>query len=573
MGNVSNKEFNKCENLNLENITNPNKIVNCVDSLTGLKADSASASDVYILNFNPNSLYNGLPLKKGFQKLFITKISKMVFTNDIADKEIYIDLPDEIPMRSITYVRPGFPDTFIPFEKIDFTSSHILLYEYYIYKLKIAPLIYYNISPHFIKFLGGVTETDFKNMTEFLNDKISGSNLKQIENNFRRNVIFLFSDYIINRPEITNNTKLVLEKYTKNQFDLLNKSLYQNPVYKAENYKYGFILNEAVNIPDDISNRNIGQSITYGRFLNELEIDKDTRLKILNVIFQIAQGCYAMELSGINHNDLHSGNIYLKLTKENISTYYINDKVYQIKCENLPMIYDFDRAYVDGFQNSFLDKNDWLKGSNQINRIRPSFDIVKSCVYVLVTLKRKLKELYYNLKYKSLPPDEFSKTEDKIKIGMEIIDDIFYILLKDINKKGNWETRLYSYFLVGDPTLGIKDEIAYNEFKLISSYENILEKIYEKILSVRPEKTFENTDHTYVMDEKIFRNYYVDHEKYEKVLGEIIKDNSKVVCKDKLTDLQNKLDNLQEQYDDLLIQKKKLESRLGLNIEAREFKP
>lgn len=509
MGNAASLSFNSCENLNLENITDVNEIVRCVNILEGVPANSASPTDIYIIQFNNDTKYNGEPLEFGFQKLFISKIREDIFD----ENSKFLDLPDLVMKDSYTKDGKSFP-----FQKISFLSSQIIKYEYYIYKLKIAPLIFSNISPHFIKFLGGLTETNYSNIIDYLSDSTGMYDKTRTSLNFKRNFLCMINNFEKRKSIDDDDQKIPLyneDLDTTLLYEIVKQERFRNEFFNPENYQYGFILNEAISKPSTGQPRVIGESITMNGWFDQ-EFDEN---EAMNIIFQVLQACYCLFLSGVAHNDLHTGNVYIKKIPKSVIRYIINKREYLIETENMVMIYDFDRSYVNGIINPLItDKI--LESYNQTNELREGKDFIKNIKYLIS-------------KYKKIGKDKQFKNM------------FMNVILKDIRNKGIWDLRVDDSFLRQRVNYPYKDLITDDEWSFISPYPQMIEKLYTLLLN-HPSNDV-NVDKVYILDERMFTdNKYVTPNGINKVINEIFKED-----KDKLRDMQKKFNDLQIKYDEL----------------------
>ena len=128
--------------------------------------------------------------------------------------------------------------------------------------------------------------------------------------------------------------------------------------------KYGFILTEGIDSIKNIDTYDkyvkmkVGESITLYDFLmifkNEYNnINSDVKNEMYRLYFQLLTACHALVLSGVNHNDLHFGNVWIKKVNPCTNEYLINDNLYKLNVTHTVLIYDFDRAYLSDYTNIF----------------------------------------------------------------------------------------------------------------------------------------------------------------------------------------------------------------------------
>lgn len=100
---------------------------------------------------------------------------------------------------------------------------------------------------------------------------------------------------------------------------------------------------------------------------------------IREAVFQVLIACYSMYLSGVAHNDLHTGNVFLEIfDTPNVFNYVINEQLYVINTICKPKIYDFDRSYVVNYDNELLNNNN----ASQNNILINPKDFIKVICYI-----------------------------------------------------------------------------------------------------------------------------------------------------------------------------------------------
>ena len=104
-----------------------------ISDITGLKSNSSSPSDTWIVTFKKDTTFNNIPVEKGFLKIFIDM--------------------DNIPEKS--------------------QSSLALKYEMKIYSSIINDIIKYNICPNFVKYLASGEKCNFLNLFYILYPNLS----------------------------------------------------------------------------------------------------------------------------------------------------------------------------------------------------------------------------------------------------------------------------------------------------------------------------------------------------------------------------------------------------------------
>lgn len=382
MGNIASQNFySNCSNLNVANVVDINGIVNCASNLRGQNSDSTSPSDIILFDFVPNTNYNGELITKGFQKLFVTNYDELVrkYPNPVTNKGI---------INYNSYKR----------------LFDILLYEYYIYMDKIKPLVEKNINPHFIKVLGGNLDVSVQNLKRYILDKAITRNdlvknttlgINACTVNIIDNFIFMLHE-LNNRKSLTKNTLSSSLGGNKAYFSDPNtpKSLYNNMYVVLNDAKYGFILTEGVDVGvvdtfTDFLNLPLNKSVFVSSF-NRLVRKHSNRAEILPyayyLYFQIFSACYAMYLTGINHNDLHSSNMWIKKTEPHINEYHLGNKVYRVLVDYKIMVYDFDRSYCESYNNLKPYNNVFSQFSQNNPAVRNSLFLFKDILKVSLEL-------------------------------------------------------------------------------------------------------------------------------------------------------------------------------------------
>ena len=258
----------------IDKFSNACEIYKCVEGVIGLKSESASPSDQWIVKLK-NATYDDTPIEQVFLKYW-------------SESDIKGNTTDAI---------------------------YALNYEMWTYKHIIYKLRKRKICPNFIAYLASgkfCTASQINEITKHSN--ISGKNLI-------RNIAYMIY-HMKNRPAI----------HTDNQDDVtqLNKVL---PFFSS--MRFHMLITEYVD----------GLSLcTYCRA-------KPEELELKKILFQIAVGCYAMNLSKMVHNDMHSFNILLSTNRDELS-YYIEGTVYKFKPKYLVRIFDFDHAYVERYKHN-----------------------------------------------------------------------------------------------------------------------------------------------------------------------------------------------------------------------------
>jgi hypothetical protein len=501
MGNTASRNFySNCENLNVANIVNVNGIVNCASNLTGQDSNSTSPSDIILFDFVPNTNYNGEIITKGFQKLFVSNYD-----------ELYSKFPVPVTIN-------GKIDNDIYKRKID-----ILFYEYYIYMDKIKPLVEKNINPHFIKVLGGKLDVSVQNLKRYILDKATTKNdllkntflgVNACTVNMIDNLIYMMHE-LNTRKSLTKNT--LTSSLVSNRLyffpSVTPKNLYNDMSLVLDNAKFGFILTEGVDVGvvdtfSDFLNLPLNKSIFLSKFLR-LVRKHANRAEILPYVyyiyFQIFSACYAMYLTGINHNDLHSSNIWIKKTEPHINEYHLGNKVYRVLVDYKIMIYDFDRSYCESYNNLKPYNNIFSQLSQYNAAVRNSLFLFKDILKVSL-------ELYY----------DFKMTDEK--------DDFLGILTSDkVNLKRLFSTKNsdgnINYWIEDYITKSQLNESNYNNI------QNIFDEMFNRFDAFNDKRMNANPrvrEYIYVCKPSVFKDGNILDNTFKVVQENVVKEAAKL---------------------------------------------
>jgi len=119
-----------CANLN--EMGDACELYHCVQKVIGLPSKSSSPSDQWVLTFVPGTLYDGIPIRRGFMKWWITPT--------------------------------GPPNIYNK-------TTYGLEYEILIYKDIVRPLIYKKVCPNFVRYLGSSNGCKSSQLINFLVDR------------------------------------------------------------------------------------------------------------------------------------------------------------------------------------------------------------------------------------------------------------------------------------------------------------------------------------------------------------------------------------------------------------------
>ena len=596
MGTTTSSNFySNCENLNVANITDINGIVSCANNLKGQKSDSASPSDLLLFDFKINTNYEGENITKGFQKIFISNYDELISRYNIEmSNNNKIDISDHK-------------------KKID-----ILFYEYYVYLNKIKNLLDRNVNPHFVKVIGGKLDVNYNNMKKYILDKVDiDTSIKLNRNdiikfNFTNN--FISMSHSLLRDSLTENIDRKIIKDVNYFIIKDNKysptDLYTKMYNIIENVKYGFIMTEGIDLINIFNFKQFIEMPLYkGIALKKFVILTNKSDNYLYYFcFQLVSACYALFLTGINHNDMHFGNILIKKVKPHINEYHINDKVYKILIDYKIIIYDFDRAYCESYNESKKYENIYLSDYknhliyNNLFLFKDIFKIFMHLYHVTNDINKKkllsiisknyhvneLKKLF-NTKNESGDINYWIETYiTKAQLSEDNYNSIDFILeklfleFKDFNKERlskEDQNSLNTHIYVCNPLMFSKGNILDNNFNTLKNYfqldciDSLEEKYKSEIEKYKSEiEKYKKEDKKYKKEDKKEEKEDKKEEKEEEKEDEKEdekeeeKDDEKDEIKKILTYIKD-IDSCIKNKKDFTIQKlKELNKKYKLNI-------
>jgi hypothetical protein len=222
-------------------------------------------------------------------------------------------------------------------------------------------------------------------------------------------------------------------------------AFFNNQNKTVDSCKYSILITEATK-PD---------TMTFSEYINNvLSVNiADHVQHFMTIYFQICIACYALSLTKTNHNDLHTGNVFVtKLASPDTIDIYINDKKYSFVTSYIVTLYDFDRAFVKRFgPNQMLQ--DYICEAGQCNKFNEKLDIFKVSCY-------------------------FSKAPS-IATQTFLMSNIYPLLASNENNL-RWLQRSY----LGWPRCFFQQDDLQLETRL-NSYPQIIENVFSKISKPR----------------------------------------------------------------------------------------
>lgn len=231
------------------------------------------------------------------------------------------------------------------------------------------------------------------------------------------------------------------------------------------------------------------------KFDDYLEASQDPTDEFYQIYLQLCIACYVMSLSKINHNDLHTGNVFIKtLEKPELFVFEINGNKYDILTSKQVMVYDFDRAFCQR-----LGTNEFLTGYpcdfGQCNTFTELLDIYKVSCYL--SKYPKIEEVVFEIlssrpdnlreNYKNASSKGFCWTIEGIGTSpLNTYEDIISKVYGKIDKKSSPEKGTTYYIkrdcFESDGKLNVRKQQALvplpdDEIELTDSEKLILEEL------------------------------------------------------------------------------------------------
>jgi serine/threonine protein kinase len=277
---------------------------------------------------------------KIFEKLDIKQLK--LFDKDSASDTIIVFGNIQKTINSSEYQRDKSGDSSSREDisiKISFASNdNSLKIEIYLYEI-INKIIRNNYSPNFIGMIGG----------------------------FRCNGLV---DYLNKMDRLQKNSDNITQFYQ----DVLNQidDIEENSLIRYDIDCANILILEK------------SSGITFTTLLNKYTISEND---FFSLLFQILYSLDIIYKMGIQHNDLHPGNIFVELSNgivfgkvdlnyiSPINLYYkVDENYYKIPSKFIAKIYDFDLGAIKGKTNNKIQKDYYCKKLGICNKINPKFD-------------------------------------------------------------------------------------------------------------------------------------------------------------------------------------------------------
>jgi len=196
---------------------------------------------------------------------------------------------------------------------------------------------------------------------------------------------------------------------------------------------------------------------------------------IIEIFFELLYSIYVMNTYlKIIHNDVHFDNILvIKESNPKLKTYYINDKYFTRMSNYSVKIYDFDLAYLDGYDNSILNTLHSDGRYNDFNKARDMWIILLSLLhdnsknYIKIY---PLTQIINILKHNNVEIDNILKK-------MKTIPTLFWNTFCSENTLGNLEQckqpnlpDLHAENVLKRYIIQFHNELKFNDFKYYNKY-------------------------------------------------------------------------------------------------------
>lgn len=138
-----------------------------------------------------------------------------------------------------------------------------------------------------------------------------------------------------------------------------------------DHINYNILITEAVD----------NTTIKFSDYMSKIKDYALVENEFLTIFLQICIACYSMSLSKMNHNDIHSSNIFVStLPAPELFTFVINGTEYTFTTRHKVLIYDFDKSYVTRLGNNPI--LDGICEYGQCNKFNEMLDIFKISCYL-----------------------------------------------------------------------------------------------------------------------------------------------------------------------------------------------
>ncbi len=388
-----------------------------ISQIKGLAANSTSPTDTWLVTFkSPVVVSDTVKASSGFMKININP-------------------------ESILKIDPKY-------DPWNLSNIHGLEYEAKVYRDITNQLVKHHVCPFFVLNLGVGENCSFDSLLSMLRGHVADVPNNRLESALIRNLYYAYRQ-LDNRPSISN----ISAKRAINE-DVAAKI--------TKDFTYDITLNE-----------DMRKTMKLSDFLDKL-IRGNGKFRFTSELWSlmllICIACYSMHLSGMVHNDLHSGNIYImESTRPETYLYTVDNNNYILKTRYVPFLYDFDRAYVKSMRdNPMLEKKATLDEGpcewySQCNKSEFSNqDIIKIFCYLFTDVPGM--------------QTEFVDVLATTKTGKKLLKEIYTTDSTDYTSDGG------QCFLQHKTKSGLFEAIPTAWFKKFNSAPEIIEEIYARFL-------------------------------------------------------------------------------------------
>jgi hypothetical protein len=426
------------------------QITDKVREIKYLPCNSASKSIYYLVDFIPytQSTSEQIPVENGFLKLSLN--------SSIMDER--------------------FTDEYLNRLKIRYETIE---YEIDVYRIIRDYIIGKNLCDSFVSLVAyskGCTIDEMTNL--FLN----------IENDHgdrtdRKDYLY----YLTNSLTSDNRSRDNYLKHTEylnaiGGTNTVNTYINQQVDSNTVKYRYNYLISESMGGNKTLSNYliQINPFISYNIISGFNYSDE-----FYNILFQIVYACNILDMFGISHNDMHSGNVYVKTHSNPIRREYtINNKKYVLNSIYEIFIYDFDRSFTNILgENRLLNDNFYPEQISVANNFYKGKNLLKNFSYFI-----EFCQLFYISKNKGkkwCETDQFKQLLKLILNDQEVDNQS-----SDVRRLFRDDNYNYIYLSYSDNTsrhtvdyINNPNEADAGSFysKNMKSFEEIIEGVYSKI--------------------------------------------------------------------------------------------
>lgn len=288
--------------MDLLHLDNACKVHRVVESVTGLKATSASPTDLYILHCKPATTFDGKPVSNIFVKLCVE--------------------PQSLTPEVMAQLEPNLPDG---------DPEHLLkrlryaLNEYRVYD--VVRRMYYNYTcPFFIRVYGIGTRCSYRQVNKLLG---------RHSVNLKRNLWYTLTNHT-QRPAVDDDDVNASAEASE------SKQVYSDFDPRHE-LKFNLLLLQYMEAPSVI------EVVLQNRYFEEPVL-------LSKMLFMVGYTCYAMWLNGLCHKDLHMRNVLIESCAPRSFVLVVDTEVYELQdVVEFPRVFDFDRSLVQPCKPSAAD--------------------------------------------------------------------------------------------------------------------------------------------------------------------------------------------------------------------------